>query len=58
VPVIAAIGSGLGLADVRTGDELDTRVAMHFEYDFLRSTAAFVVDPRRPPFIVQYGARL
>jgi membrane protease YdiL (CAAX protease family) len=58
VPVIAAIGSGLGLAYIRTGYKLETSVAMHFWYDFLLSTAAFIVDPEHQPFVVQYGMRL
>lgn len=56
--MIAAIGAGLGLAYIRTGYKLETSVAMHFWYDFLLSTAAFVVDPEHQPFVVQYGMRL
>jgi membrane protease YdiL (CAAX protease family) len=58
VPVIAAIGSVLGLAYVRTGYKLETSVAMHFWYDFLLSTAAFALDPEHQPFVVQYGMQL
>jgi hypothetical protein len=29
---------------------------MHFWYDFLLSTASFVVDPEHQPFAVRFGA--
>jgi len=56
VPVIAVLGSTLGLAFIKTGYHLETSVAMHFWYDFLLSTADFIVDPQHQPFVVQYGA--
>jgi membrane protease YdiL (CAAX protease family) len=56
VPVITVLGSGLGLAYIRTGHRLETGVAMHFWYDFLLSAAAFAADPTHQPFVVQYGA--
>ena len=58
VPVISVLGAGLGLAYIRTGYRLETSVAMHFWYDFLLSTASFVVDPQHQPFVVQYGMAL
>jgi membrane protease YdiL (CAAX protease family) len=56
VPVIAVLGSTLGLAFIKTGYHLETSVAMHFWYDFLLSTVDFIVDPQQQPFVVQYGA--
>ena len=58
VPVISVLGAGLGLAYIRTGYRLETSVAMHFWYDFLLSTASFIVDPQHQPFVVQYGMAL
>lgn len=55
IPVISVLGSSLGLAYIKTGHKLSTSVAMHFWYDFLLSTAAFVSDPQHQPFVVQYG---
>lgn len=56
VPVIAILGSSLGLAYIHTNHKLSTSVAMHFWYDFLLSTVAFAVDPEHQPFVVQYSA--
>jgi membrane protease YdiL (CAAX protease family) len=56
VPVIAILGSSLGLAYRRTGHKLSTSVAMHFWYDFLLSAVAFAADPENQPFVVNYGA--
>lgn len=58
VPVIAVLGSSMGLAYIHTGHKLSTSVAMHFWYDFLLSTIAFAADPTHQPFVVQYGATL
>jgi len=58
VPLIAVLGSSLGLAYIHTGYKLETSVAMHFWYDFLLSTAAFAADPTHQPFVVQYGMQL
>jgi membrane protease YdiL (CAAX protease family) len=58
VPVIATLGSSLGLAYIETGHRLETSVAMHFWYDFLLSSVAFAADPQHQPFVVQYGSTL
>jgi membrane protease YdiL (CAAX protease family) len=58
IPVIATLGSSLGLAYIHTGHRLETSVAMHFWYDFLLSTAAFAADPTHQPFVVQYGTTM
>jgi len=55
VPTIAVLGSALGFAFIKTGYKLETSVAMHFWYDFLLSTAGFIVDPQHQPFVVQVG---
>jgi membrane protease YdiL (CAAX protease family) len=52
VPTIAVLGSSLGMAYIKTGHTLRTGVAMHFWYDFLLSTVAFVLDPTHQPFVV------
>jgi membrane protease YdiL (CAAX protease family) len=53
VPFITAVGSTLGLAYMKTDWRLETSVAMHFWYNFLLSTVAFVVDPTNQPFTVR-----
>ncbi len=58
VPVIAVLGSSLGLAYIHTGYKLETSVAMHFWYDFLLSTVGFMIDPTHQPFVVQYGTAM
>jgi membrane protease YdiL (CAAX protease family) len=58
VPFIATIGATLGLAYLRTDYHLRTSVAMHFWYDFLLSTAGFLVDPEHQPFTVSYAMPL
>jgi len=55
VPTIAVLGSALGFAFIKTGYKLETSVAMHFWYDFLLSTAGYIVDPQHQPFVVQVG---
>jgi membrane protease YdiL (CAAX protease family) len=55
IPVIATLGAGFGLAYIQTGHRLETGVAMHFWYDFLLSSVAFVVDPTNQPFVVQFS---
>ncbi|MSP15568.1 MAG: CPBP family intramembrane metalloprotease [Myxococcales bacterium] len=55
VPFITAVGSGLGLAYMKTGYRLETSVAAHFWYDFLLTTASFVVDPEHQPFALRLG---
>lgn len=56
VPLIAVVGSSLGLAYQHTGHQLKTSVAMHFWYDTLLSMAAFALDPEHQPFVVSYTA--
>lgn len=58
VPFISVIGATLGLAYLKTDYHLRTSVAMHFWYDFLLSTAGFLVDPEHQPFTVSYAMPL
>jgi membrane protease YdiL (CAAX protease family) len=58
VPVIGILGGSLGLAYIETGHKLETSVAMHFWYDFLLSSVAFLADPTHQPFVVQYGTMM
>jgi membrane protease YdiL (CAAX protease family) len=55
VPFITATGSYLGLVAIKTGFQLETSVALHFWYDFLLGTAAFLVDPDNQPFAMRFG---
>ena len=55
VPFITATGSYLGLVAIKTGFRLETSVALHFWYDFLLGTTAFIVDPDNQPFAVRFG---
>jgi membrane protease YdiL (CAAX protease family) len=55
VPFIAATGSYLGLVAIKTGFQLETSVALHFWYDFLLGTSAFILDPDNQPFAVRLG---
>ena len=55
IGVYEAMGSTLGLAYMSTGYRLETGVAMHFWYDFLLSTASFIVDPQHQPFVARVG---
>lgn len=56
VAYITAAGGYLGLASMKTNGGLATPVAIHFWYDFLLSTAAFVADPENQPFVARFGA--
>ncbi len=56
VPAITGVGALFGLAHMKTGYQLETSVAMHFWYNFLLSTAAFVANPEAQPFVVRIGA--
>ncbi len=55
VPFITATGSYLGLVAIKTGFQLETSVALHFWYDFLLATTAFIFDPDHQPFAVRFG---
>jgi membrane protease YdiL (CAAX protease family) len=55
LPFITVTGSYLGLVSMKTGAQLETSVALHFWYDFLLSTAAFISDPDDQPFAVRIG---
>jgi membrane protease YdiL (CAAX protease family) len=55
VPFIAATGSYLGLVAIKTGFRLETSVALHFWYDFLLGTTAFILDPDNQPFALRFG---
>jgi len=56
IAYITAAGGYLGLASMRTSGGLATPVAIHFWYDFLISTVAFVADPEHQPFVARFGA--
>jgi membrane protease YdiL (CAAX protease family) len=55
VPFITATGSYLGLVAIKTGFRLETSVALHFWYDFLLGTTAFILDPDNQPFALRFG---
>jgi membrane protease YdiL (CAAX protease family) len=53
VPYITLTGSYLGYLYVRTNFSLLAGTAVHFWYDFLLSTIAFLADPDDQPFNVR-----
>jgi membrane protease YdiL (CAAX protease family) len=55
LPFLTAVGSYLGLTAIKTGHNLETSVALHFWYDFLIGTVAFVADPDHQPFALKVG---
>jgi membrane protease YdiL (CAAX protease family) len=55
VPFITATGSYLGLVAIKNGFQLETSVALHFWYDFLLATTAFLADPDHQPFALRFG---
>lgn len=55
VPYLMATGSYLGYVYIRRNFTLATGTAIHFWYDFLLSTAAFIVDPDHQEFVVQHA---
>lgn len=55
VPFVTIVGSYLGLVSMQTGYRLETSVALHFWYDFLLGTSAFLADPKHQPFSVRIG---
>jgi len=55
VPFITLLGSYLGLAYRWSGYSLAPSVAIHFWYDLLLETAAFVADPKNSPLAVIWG---
>jgi hypothetical protein len=55
VPFVTLVGSYLGLVSMQTGYQLETSVALHFWYDFLLGTTAFLADPTHQPFSVRIG---
>jgi membrane protease YdiL (CAAX protease family) len=55
LPFLTAVGSYLGLTAIHTGYTLETGVALHFWYDFLIGTVAFIGDPDHQPFALRFG---
>jgi membrane protease YdiL (CAAX protease family) len=55
VPFITLLGSYLGLTYRFSRYSLAPSVAIHFWYDLLLETAAFVTDPRNSPLAVAWG---
>ena len=55
VPFITLLGSYLGLTYRWSRYSLAPSVAIHFWYDLLLETAAFVADPRNSPLAVTWG---
>jgi membrane protease YdiL (CAAX protease family) len=55
VPFVTAVGSYMGLAAIQTGFRLETSVALHFWYDVLLGTTAFLADPDNQPFALRIG---
>lgn len=55
VPFVTLSGAYMGLAYVHTGFSLLTSTAIHFWYDFLLSTIAFVADPDNQPFNARFA---
>jgi membrane protease YdiL (CAAX protease family) len=55
VPFITVTGAYLGLVYKMSDHQLRRGVALHFWYDFLLSTAAFVIDPDHAPFVARFG---
>jgi membrane protease YdiL (CAAX protease family) len=55
LPFLTAVGSYLGLTAIKTGHQLETSVALHFWYDFLIGTVAFIADPDHQPFALKLG---
>lgn len=55
VPFITALGSYLGLAYRIEGYSLAPSVAIHFWYDLLLETFAFLTDPKNSPLAVSFG---
>lgn len=55
VPFLTLVGSYLGLTAIKTRYRLETSVALHFWYDFLLGTIAFVTDPDHQPFALRFG---
>jgi len=55
LPFLTCVGSYLGLVSMKTGHQLESSVALHFWYDFLLSTTAFIADPEHQPFVARFG---
>jgi membrane protease YdiL (CAAX protease family) len=55
VPFITVLGSYLGLAYRWNGYSLAPSVAIHFWYDLLIETFAFVTDPKNSPLALSFG---
>lgn len=55
VPYLMATGSYLGYVYIRTEFSLAASTAIHFWYDFLLSTIAFVAAPDDQPFVVNHA---
>ncbi len=55
VPFITVLGSYLGYAYRVNGYSLAPSVAIHFWYDLLIETFAFVTDPKNSPLAVSFG---
>jgi membrane protease YdiL (CAAX protease family) len=56
VPYITAGGAYMGYVSMRENGRLATSVALHFWYDFLLGTTAFLLDPENQPFVVRVGS--
>jgi membrane protease YdiL (CAAX protease family) len=53
LPFITSVGAYMGVVSIKTGFQLETSVALHFWYDFLVGTFAFIADPDHQPFAVR-----
>ncbi|HEY0708369.1 MAG TPA: CPBP family glutamic-type intramembrane protease [Polyangia bacterium] len=54
LPFITSVGGYMGAVAIKTGFQLETSVAIHFWYDFLVGTLAFIGDPDHQPFAVRF----